>query len=103
MGVYLCCVIISNRLLISVSPSTGLGLEKETQELADQILVLESKVKSCSPAANLLMTQKIALAWATKDTATSWRETCKDESREGRMVARRVFEQWCGLFGRNFT
>ena len=100
---YLSCMMITNRLLESVSDVERPGLEDLTQSLISQMFDLEFEVKD-SPT-QLFMAQTLAVAQGTRITAEDWRET-KPVIVDGQhldtkgLIERWKLERWFGMFGR---
>lgn len=78
---YLSCMIISSRLLGSISPTERSELEEETQVLTGQMLALELEVKNASLQTYLFMAQTLGVSHATIKTSELWRDSSEKGER----------------------
>ncbi|CAD6441889.1 2d48933b-c2e2-4077-9e8d-7469ac408db9 [Sclerotinia trifoliorum] len=103
---FLSCVMFSNRLLGCVSPKERIKLERETQKMAKEMLVLDERVRGASKAADLFMQQTAGVAMATQASRRNFEEgvgrTDPGGLRHG-FVEKEVFEKWCVSFGRKIV
>ncbi|ESZ98999.1 hypothetical protein SBOR_0657 [Sclerotinia borealis F-4128] len=103
---FLSCIMFVNRLRGCVSPAERVGLERETQGLAEEMLELDEKVKGASKAADLFMRQTAGVALAIRASRRDFEEgvgrRVPGGLRNG-FVEKEVFERWCGSFGRKIV
>jgi hypothetical protein len=90
---YLSCIMISSRLLACLSGSERLELEESAQELADEMIELDIKVRATSEQTCLFMAQTRGVAGSIKKTAEDWREVRIKEA-EDYSVSRDLLERW---------
>jgi hypothetical protein len=77
-------MIISSRLLGSISPTERSELEEETMVLTGQMLDLEVEVKNASLQTYLFMAQTLGVSHATMNTSELWKEVSeKVEGEQG--------------------
>jgi hypothetical protein len=107
MGVYLSCLMLSNRLIAAVSPTEQQEREEEAQQLATTIFELQKHIAMVRPQASLFVAQAVGLAHVTLATTQDWQETIEStqetSGRPGKVISRWRFERWCDLFGRKVT
>lgn len=103
---FLSCIMFANRLLGCVSPGERMGLEKETQRLAEEMLELDERVRGVSKAADLFMRQTAGVAMAIQASRKDFEEGVGRGDpgglRDG-FVEKQVFESWCVSFGRKIV
>jgi hypothetical protein len=97
---YLSCLMITSRLLVSISPGDRKEVEAYTQWLANEMIELERNVES-SPT-NLFMAQTLAVANAVIATKDNWNGNEKQSDNDG-LIETWKLVRWCGMFGRKVS
>jgi len=101
---YVTCLMVSSRLLGTISALERADCEDCTQRLADEMFELTLQTNSESEQTTLFMAQTAGISASVQATHPSWREFTESEADintpSGAAKARSVFEGWCRLIGR---
>lgn len=101
---YLCCMIITTRLLSSIAPSDRVDLEFSASEHADRMFRLEEEVRDVNVQTTLFLAQTLGVSASIKMTMEDWIGDLSLDKRgledsEG-VIARWKFEAWNNVCGR---
>lgn len=97
---YLSCLMITSRLLVSISPEDRKEVEAYTQWLANEMIELERAVET-SPT-NLFMAQTLAVANAVIATRGDWGGGEGQSDNDGLIEGWKLV-RWCEMFGRKVS
>ena len=100
IATYLCCMIISTRLLAALSSTERPELEKMALLLADQMFVLEEEVRDVSVQTTLFLAQTLGVSHSVKMTTHDWDGNGRESDRVDSVIARSTFETWNNICGR---
>lgn len=100
IATYLCCMIISTRLLAALSSAERPELEKTALVLADQMFQLEEEVRDVSVQTTLFLAQTLGVSHSIKMTTHDWDGLGEHNDRSDGVIARSTFERWNQVCGR---
>lgn len=100
LGTFFVTLAVFGRMLQAIMPSQRELLEDEVLAVASEIELLEMQASSSTNhAASFYMLQKGLVSDATVGTTQAWRGA----TYKGRIIDRKVFDQWCHAMPRKTT
>lgn len=101
IATYLCCMIISTRLLSSLSAAERPELESTALMLADEMFQLEEEVRDVSVQTTLFLAQTMGVSHSIKMTTYDWNGVGgQHNDRSDGVISRSTFEGWNNICGR---
>jgi hypothetical protein len=104
---YVTCLMISSRLLGTLSPFERADCEDCTQRLSLEIFELTLQTQSDSEQTTLFMALTAGISASVRATQPAWQKFTESESdiytTSGAEMARSVFESWCNMMGRKIS
>lgn len=95
MGLCLAMRIVTNRLIVSLSPRTSLAIEKEAQDIANAILGIKREAHHEPGSRCLLLSQRFAIANSAFQTRQEWEEACRNIVASAAVATRDEWEGEC--------
>jgi hypothetical protein len=104
---YVTCLMISSRLLGTLSPLERADCEDCTQRLSGEMFELTLQTQSDSEQSTLFMAQTAGISASVRATQLVWQKFTESESDiytpSGAEMARSAFESWCKVIGRKMS